>query len=81
MKYIYQINILSIFIEQANLIELDELLKDVYSHREEFWLLQDFIGRHIKKEYSWMTALSIIDASEDIVRQAKENGNLAQNAL
>lgn len=50
---------------------LEELLRG-----DDILLLQDFIGKYLKNEHTWMTQIGLIEASKLIVKDALANGNI-----
>jgi hypothetical protein len=78
-KYDYYEQVLSIFIKKIPKKLLKKYL-DKYSYYIDgdkiSQNLTDYIGKHIKKEYNWMTNISILETANNIVENAIFNGNI-----
>ncbi len=74
-KHAYKIQILLNFIENVDLVKLNELVENQYIDNGILYL-QDYIGDHLRQEYLWVTSIGVIDAMEGIVQDAVENGNI-----
>jgi len=76
MKNTYEILFLFNFMYITNEILLDDLISN-RNKEDSILLLQDYISMHLKPEYRWMTAISLIDAMESVIHDAMANGNIA----
>jgi hypothetical protein len=78
-QYDYYKQILSIFIKKIPKKLLKEYLNNHSYPVDDDKIFQDFtdyIGKHIKKEYQWMTNISILETVNKIVEDAVSNGNI-----
>lgn len=70
---IYSNQILSLFLDKTPGKEIyDEYLSDEDGHL----VMQDFINSNIKSSFNWMTGISILEAVENMIEDAKSNGNI-----
>lgn len=55
----------------------NDAIYDAYiADPDQVLLLQDFVSNNLKSECRWMTAISIIDAAENIISEAVFNNNI-----
>lgn len=54
----------------------DEVLEAYLADPETVETVTDHIGAYLKKEFSWMTNISVLDMVEVAIRSAASNGNL-----
>jgi len=70
---IYSNQLLSLFLNKTPSKEIyDEYLSDEDGHL----VMQDFINANIKVNFNWMTGISIMEAVENMIEDAKSNGNI-----
>jgi hypothetical protein len=78
-QYDYYEQVLLIFINKIPKKLLKEYL-DNHSYSVDgdkiFQDMTDYIGKHIKKEYNWMTNISILETANNIVEDAISNENI-----
>ncbi len=86
-KIDYQLRFIYIFLYMDDMVIRDKL-KDrdvkflIYEHDNgDSTGLQDFIGKYIRNEYTWMTSIGIIEAMELVIEDAIGNGNITPLTL
>lgn len=79
---IYYDSLLSVFLKRTpndyiyqryfNYYKTDETYDD-----NGFLVMQEFISKNLKKELNWLTAISVLESIESMIKDSASNGNIS----